>query len=592
MQPAVLRRVGRRWLTTPIIPALDRGRGILVANSALANPEVMRAADLLSQELAHGDDGMNVSLVRLSGQPYGAGVKVTLDAAEVSSAASILRCLIDDTHGWQVADARGLRRGPSYVLALTNGHVRVGLELKRTSDELVDGEIVLEAQSLTEAHAQAIATAARHDSVIPAGVGGLVDLESLIEPLLQGGGVGAGADAGGGGAARMAAPGDAADAGADGTADAASRRIDRINEGASLVTIAAGSRLAAMTGNASSSSSGGAAPLDALAALCDRVEGLEARRAAQAARSVAAGSATAPAADVDALSTPEAAAAVLAELGAKVVFPPVADTPVDWHALAGADEVRVQVEESLVLPLRHPHALDAITRGTREESASKMAARPAALLFHGPPGTGKTSAARLAAHEAGLPLVYAPLETLVSKWLGQGEQQLASVFEAAHALGPCILFVDELDALAGSREKGESMHEATRRMLSVLLRRMDGFDASDHTALIGATNRRADLDPALLSRFDVQVHFPPPNAQVRAGIFRRYAKHLAPDALERLANAAEGLSGRAILDLCRQVERRWASILLRQQGAGGQGEVTLPPVEQYELAVERRSGVP
>ena len=79
---------------------------------------------------------------------------------------------------------------------------------------------------------------------------------------------------------------------------------------------------------------------------------------------------------------------------------------------------------------------------------------------------------------------------------------------------------------------------------------------------------------------------------MRAGIFRRYAKHLAPDALERLAGAAEGLSGRAILDLCRQVERRWASILLRQQGAAGRGEVTLPPVEQYEVAVERRSGVP
>ena len=89
------------------------------------------------------------------------------------------------------------------------------------------------------------------------------------------------------------------------------------------------------------------------------------------------------------LSSPHLHACLL-----QVVLPPGGGAPVDWHSLAGADEVRVQVEESLVLPLRHPHALESITRGTRAESASRMAARPAALLFHGPPGTGKTSAAR------------------------------------------------------------------------------------------------------------------------------------------------------------------------------------------------------
>ena len=134
------------------------------------------------------------------------------------------------------------------------------------------------------------------------------------------------------------------------------------------------------------------------------------------------------------------ASALLVELGAKVVTPCASRVgePADWSALAGAEDVREQVHESLVLPLRHPDALRAITSGTRAPTAAPMPARPAALLFYGPPGTGKTSAARLAAQEAGLPLVYAPLETLVSKWLGQGEQQLASLFVAASALGPCI----------------------------------------------------------------------------------------------------------------------------------------------------------
>ena len=113
--------------------------------------------------------------------------------------------------------------------------------------------------------------------------------------------------------------------------------------------------------------------------------------------------------------------------------------------------------------------------------------------------------------QAGLPLVYAPMESLVSRWFGQSEQQLSLLFSGCDALGRCVLFLDELDALATSRSR--EMHEASRRMLSVLLRRMDGVEASPTTTLIGATNRREDLDAALLSRFGVRVHFAAP--QVR-----------------------------------------------------------------------------
>lgn len=364
-----------------------------------------------------------------------------------------------------------------------------------------------------------------------------------------------------------------------------------------------------------------ASPLDALAALCDRMDEMDARVERRAASAPPA--ANAPVASDGTISTDSAAYATaeeaeqaLAELGAKVVRHPDGlrdgsrdgsreGSSADWAALAGTEEVRTLVEEALVLPLRYPSALAAITRGTRAETATPMPARPAALLFYGPPGTGKTSAARLAAQEAGLPLVYAPLETLVSKWMGQGEQQLAGLFAASSALGPCIIFMDELDALAGSREK--ELHEASRRMLSVLLRRMDGFDASDNTALIGATNRRRDLDPALLSRFDVQVHFPPPDATARAAIFARYARHLPDAELDLLAGASDGCSGREILDVCRQTERRWASIMLRRgitaQAADGRAggvegdgvsvsetkmKISLPPLSEYKAALQRR----
>lgn len=131
--------------------------------------------------------------------------------------------------------------------------------------------------------------------------------------------------------------------------------------------------------------------------------------------------------------------------------------------------------------------------------------------------------------------------------------------------------------------------------------------AQDNTALIGATNRRRDLDPALLSRFDVQVHFPPPDATARAAIFARYARHLPDAELDLLAGASDGCSGREILDVCRQTERRWASIMLRRgitaQAADGRAggvegdgvsvsetkmKISLPPLSEYKAALQRR----
>ena len=240
------------------------------------------------------------------------------------------------------------------------------------------------------------------------------------------------------------------------------------------------------------------------------------------------------------------------------------------------------------MPLRHPEAFAMVAAATG--TGLRSHARTAALLFYGPPGTGKTTAARIAAAEAGLPMVYAPLEALFSKWLGQGEQQLAAIFEAAEALGgegrPALLFLDELDALAGNRQR--EMHEASRRMLSVLLRRMDGLEASATVAVIGATNRRQDLDAALLSRFECRVHFAAPDAPSRASIFGMYAQHLGADDLGALGEAADGLSGRDIYDLCRAAERRWVCARLLDGSSADAGGATLPPRDEYEEAVRRR----
>jgi len=299
--------------------------------------------------------------------------------------------------------------------------------------------------------------------------------------------------------------------------------------------------------------------------------------------------------------TPEEAGKRLEMMGAHVRQPQGASSgrgdDLSWATLAGARETRLQVEETLILPLMYPETFAAVRGGTREFGEGTD--RAAALLFYGPPGTGKTTAARIAAAQARQPLVYAPLESLTAKWFGQSEKQLGALFDHCGKLGRCILFLDELDALAGSRNAEKD--EASRRMLSVLLARLDGMGAQPGVTLIAATNRRDDLDAALLSRFDTRIHFAAPDAAGRAEIFGMYAKHLPAEQRAVLGGAADGLSGRDILDVCRQAERRWLGALLRDEaGAGGVGAAPLPvgpggsvaaplpPLSEYEAALDRR----
>ena len=156
-------------------------------------------------------------------------------------------------------------------------------------------------------------------------------------------------------------------------------------------------------------------------------------------------------------------------------------------------------------------------------------------------------------------------------------------------------------------------------MLSVLLARLDDMGAQPGVTLIAATNRRDDLDAALLSRFDTRIHFAAPDAAGRAEIFGMYAKHLPAEQRAALGGVADGLSGRDILDVCRQAERRWLGALLRDDdrltgaaaagmaGAGGVGgapggygaaplpvgpggsvAAPLPPLSEYRAALTRR----
>lgn len=168
-----------------------------------------------------------------------------------------------------------------------------------------------------------------------------------------------------------------------------------------------------------------------------------------------------------------------------------------------------------------------------------------------------------------------PLEAIMSKYYGESESRLADIFEAAQAMGSVILFIDEIDALATSRESG--LHEATRRILSTLLRKIDSFESDGEVLVICATNRKKDLDPALISRIDLSIKFDLPDSNTRAQIFQRYAKQLSQDSLIELGDMAVYLSGRDISDICKDAERKWASKYIR-----GEVKTIEPDISVYK----------
>ncbi len=232
----------------------------------------------------------------------------------------------------------------------------------------------------------------------------------------------------------------------------------------------------------------------------------------------------------------------------------------DWDFLAGYENVKRSIEDTILLGLTHGEIYDQITAGTRMKNETN---RPKAVLFEGPPGCGKTTSAKIIANQVNIPLVYMPIESIMSKYYGESENRFAEIFEAAKSIGRSIIFIDEVDALAQSREGG--IHEASRRILSTLLRKIDSFESDGEVLLICATNRSKDLDPALLSRLDLSIKFDLPDERMRSLIFQRYAKQLSQKELENLGKLSEDLSGRDIADICKDAERRWAAMYIRKE---------------------------
>jgi transitional endoplasmic reticulum ATPase len=214
-----------------------------------------------------------------------------------------------------------------------------------------------------------------------------------------------------------------------------------------------------------------------------------------------------------------------------------------FENVAGLPQTVTQLKERLVYPLRHPEVFAAM--GLPMERG---------VLLYGPPGTGKTLLARAVAHECGCRFMAVRGSELLSKWFGESEQAVRDLFDRARSLAPCVVFFDEIDAIARRRSGGANDGGASDRVVNQLLAEIDGLIDLGQVSIIGATNYRESIDPALLrpGRLGLQILVPTPDADGLRQLLEMYLPETLHDHCAGWAEISLGMSGADIAMIGRE----------------------------------------
>jgi transitional endoplasmic reticulum ATPase len=216
-----------------------------------------------------------------------------------------------------------------------------------------------------------------------------------------------------------------------------------------------------------------------------------------------------------------------------------------WEDVGGLEEAIQQLKEVIEWPLKYP------------ELYTHLNSRPpSGILLFGPPGTGKTLLAKALAHESEVNFISVKGPEFLSKWVGESEKAVRETFRKARSASPCIIFFDEIDAIAGMRGRFASS-QVTEQVVSQLLTEMDGLEGLKDVILLAATNRVDMLDPALLrsGRFGRHIEIPMPNKDARIEILKIHLKNkpLAKDVeIDQMAQILEGYTGADIQAICEE----------------------------------------
>jgi cell division protease FtsH len=256
------------------------------------------------------------------------------------------------------------------------------------------------------------------------------------------------------------------------------------------------------------------------------------------------------------------------------------DIGVTFDDVAGVDEAKMELQEVVSFLID-------------QDKYSKLGAHvPKGILLVGPPGTGKTLLARAVAGEAGVPFFSISGSEFVEMFVGVGAARVRDLFEQARKAAPCIIFIDELDALGRARGAagGFGGHDEKEQTLNQLLNELDGFDPRVGIVLLAATNRPETLDPALLraGRFDRQVVVDRPDRSGREAIVKIHMRKITvgPDAdAEKIAGITPGFTGADLANLVNEA----AIFATRREGASVSMQDFTEAVERIVAGSEKKS---
>jgi transitional endoplasmic reticulum ATPase len=245
---------------------------------------------------------------------------------------------------------------------------------------------------------------------------------------------------------------------------------------------------------------------------------------------------------------------------------------VSWDDVGGLDELKEELQEAVEWPIKYKDAYDYVN----VES-------PKGILLHGPPGTGKTLIAKALAKMTESNFISIKGPELLSKWVGESEKGVREMFRKARQAAPCIIFLDEVDALVPRRGGGSDSH-VTENVVSQILTEIDGLEELNNVLIIGATNRLDIVDEALLrpGRFDRIIKVPNPDIDGRKHIFEIHTKNkpLANDVkISEIVRLTDDFSGAEIA----AVANRAAITALKRYVSGKSNNIREIKINQQDL---------
>ena len=246
---------------------------------------------------------------------------------------------------------------------------------------------------------------------------------------------------------------------------------------------------------------------------------------------------------------------------------------VNWDDVGGLDELKNELREAVEWPVKHKEAYDYVD-----------VEAPKGVLLHGPPGTGKTLIAKALAKMTESNFISIKGPELLSKWVGESEKGVREIFRKARQAAPCIIFLDEVDALVPRRGSGSSDSHVTENIVSQILTEIDGLEELHNVLIIGATNRLDIVDEALLrpGRFDRIIEIGNPDSKARKHIFEIHTKKKPLENnvdIKKLVEITNGFSGAEIA----AITNRAALVALKRYVAGKSQNIKEIKITQQDL---------